>query len=204
MKDFYDKVSSLKDIVPIKFRIGTGVWYAKEVAWKKVYESYSVLPYIDARDCMDRLDTLFWPYRQRSYNDIAWKAYCSVSLRDWNQWISKSDVWDPTAISKNKWEASDSFKRACYCRWLGRFLYTMPKMFLSKKEIDSDKYNIKSVVMKKFWQELREWNADRMDKMDMMRSKYNEWDEEEQQNDIDAPDIHIDEATEGFTPHTDK
>ena len=80
----------------------------------------------------------------------------------------------------------------------------MPKMFLSKKEIDSDKYNIKSVVMKKFWQELREWNADRMDKMDMMRSKYNEWDEEDQQNDIDTPYIHIDEATEGFTSHTDK
>lgn len=179
-----DKLKELKKIIPIKFRV-----------WSKAGSNFIVMWYIDARDCQDRLDELFWTDRQRTYHDVWWKAYCTVSIWDWTKWISRSDVWDPTAISKNKWEASDSFKRACVNWGLGRFLYTMPKIMISESEEKANKYNITTFVKKKFKNELTE----RSNKYWLDLDKKSEYSSSDDEN-TELPDINMEDATDGFTP----
>lgn len=188
MKNFEQKFAELSKVIPFKFRVWSWVGAAKEVGNKKIYDKYVVMWYIDARDCMDRLDELFGPYRKREYVDIAQKAYCAVSLWDGRQWISKSDVGDPTAISKNKWESSDSFKRACVNWWLGRFLYTMPTVHITAEEYQANKYNVSGFIKKKYQLQLQEWYNKHDIKIDQLISKYensDDWDSSDWSPDID-------------------
>jgi hypothetical protein len=99
---FNDKIVELKKTIPFRFRIGSGMGKPMQVGDKKVYPKYMVLPYIDARDCMDRLDFIFGGDWKRDHYEVAGKSYCAVSLFNGRDWISRSDVGEPTAISKNK------------------------------------------------------------------------------------------------------
>lgn len=180
------KLEELKKIIPLKFRV-----------WSKAGTNFIVMWYIDARDCQDRLDDIFWLDRQRTYQDVWWKAYCTVSIWDWSKWISRSDVGDPTAISKNKWESSDSFKRACVNWGLGRFLYTMPKIMISESEEKANKRKITEFVKKKFQKELKEWAIQYWLDLES-KSKYNSTDDET----TELPDVNMDDATSGFNSPT--
>ena len=181
--DIRKQIEELKKIVPVKFRL-----------WAKAWSNYIVMPYIDARDCQDRLDELFWLDWSRSYKDIAWKAYCAVSIWDGSKWISREDVWEPTSISKNKGEASDSFKRACVNWWLWRFLYTMPKIMITHAEWEANKYNITWYVKKKFREELALWAKEYWLDLEK-KSKYQSSDDDNSEE----KDININDATSGFT-----
>lgn len=98
----------------------------------------SILLYKDARTDQNILDEtvgcLNW---QRSHQLIGDRLYCTVSIwdEDKKQWISKQDVGTESYTEKEKGQASDSFKRACFNLGIGRELYTAPFIWISKCKI---------------------------------------------------------------------
>lgn len=99
-----------------------------------------LLLYKDARCDMNILDETVGPMNwTRSHQIIGDRLYCTVSIYDdvKQQWISKQDVGTESNTEKEKGQASDSFKRACFCWGLGRELYTSPFIW-----IPADKCNI--------------------------------------------------------------
>ena len=94
----------------------------------RVWARYLI--YKDARVDQRLLDETVGPLRwQKSYEFLDGKLYCTVSIRDdaLKTWVSKQDVGTESNTEKVKGEASDAFKRACFCWGLGRELYTAPK-----------------------------------------------------------------------------
>ena len=102
-----------------------------------------LLLYKDARCDMRILDEVFgidgW---EREHQVVNGNLYCTV--RVWsekrNQWISKQDVGTESNTEKQKGEASDSFKRACFNIGIGRELYSAPFTWISlnQNEVKED------------------------------------------------------------------
>ena len=93
----------------------------------------SLLLYKDARVDQRLLDETYGPMNwQRSHEIIDGKLYCTVSVWDDKKgiWVSKQDVGTESNTEKEKGQASDSFKRACFNWGIGRELYTAPNIFI--------------------------------------------------------------------------
>lgn len=98
-----------------------------------------LLLYKDARVDMNMLDEIFgidgW---QRTHDVVNGNLFCTVSI--WSeeklQWIKKQDVGTESNTEKEKGEASDSFKRACFNIGIGRELYTSPQVKFNTTEKD--------------------------------------------------------------------
>jgi hypothetical protein len=97
----------------------------------------SLLLYKDARVDQNILDEevgcLNW---QREHQLIGDRLYCTVSIWDEKkkQWIKKQDVGTESYTEKEKGQASDSFKRACFNLGIGRELYTAPFIWIDSKK----------------------------------------------------------------------
>jgi len=89
----------------------------------------TILAYKDARVDMNRLDDVYgvegW---QKKYDLINGNLFCSVGIwsEKLNQWVWKQDVGTESAAEKEKGQASDAFKRACFNLGIGRELYDYP------------------------------------------------------------------------------
>lgn len=89
----------------------------------------SLLLYKDARVDQRVLDETFGMFGwKRSHQCIDGNLYCTVEIRDpaSGEWIAKQDVGTVGYTEKEKSQASDSFKRACFNWGIGRELYTAP------------------------------------------------------------------------------
>lgn len=89
----------------------------------------SLLLYKDARVDQKILDETFGAFGwQRTHQCIEGNLYCTVSIYDKESgtWVSKQDVGTTGFTEKEKSQASDSFKRACFNWGIGRELYTAP------------------------------------------------------------------------------
>lgn len=97
-----------------------------------------ILIYKDARVDQKLLDEVVGPMNWKdSYELINGSLYCTVSLwdKEKKEWISKQNVGSESNTEKEKGQASDAFKRACFNWGLGRELYTAPKdVFITLKE----------------------------------------------------------------------
>lgn len=90
-----------------------------------------ILPYKNARVDMHRLNRAFgvggW---QREHEVLNGRLYCSVGI--WNetinQWCWVQDVGTESNTEKEKGQASDSFKRACFNLGIGIELYDYPEI----------------------------------------------------------------------------
>lgn len=93
-----------------------------------------LLLYKDARCDMRILDETFgitgW---QRTHEVINGNLFCNVDIWDSEKkvWIRKQDVGTESNTEKQKGEASDSFKRACFNIGIGRELYTSPFIWIN-------------------------------------------------------------------------
>lgn len=95
---------------------------------------YSLLLYKDARCDMNILDeTVGAENWQRDHKEIKGNLYCGVGIWDntKSQWTWKWDCGTESNTEKEKGEASDSFKRACFNVGIGRELYTSPNISIS-------------------------------------------------------------------------
>lgn len=102
----------------------------------------SLLLYKDARVDQKILDETFGPFRwKRSHQCIDGNLYCTVEIYDEEMgvWVAKQDVGAAGFAEKEKSQASDSFKRACFNWGIGRELYSAPFIWVS-----ADKAVIKS------------------------------------------------------------
>ena len=106
----------------------------KNVKWRKGYKNGKDLVYIDARDVMDRLDTVFgidgW---QTKYEYLGGRMICNLSVRFDLEWITKSDGAGDSNIEGEKGGISDSLKRAAVLLGIGRYLYN-PNAFNANRE----------------------------------------------------------------------
>lgn len=84
------------------------------------------LAYIDARDVMERLDSVCgaadW---QDRYEVHGGRVICYLSIRVDGEWITKADGAGDTAVEAEKGGISDAFKRAAVKWGIGRYLYSM-------------------------------------------------------------------------------
>ena len=97
--------------------------------------SLMLLLYKDARVDQNLLDETFGIFGwQRSHEIIGGNLYCTVSVKnpETGEWISKQDVGVESNTEKEKGQASDSFKRACFNLGIGRELYSAPTIWVKK------------------------------------------------------------------------
>lgn len=123
----------------------------------------SLLLYKDARVDQRILDETFGAFGwKRSHQCIDGNLYCTVEIfdKETGQWVAKQDVGTMNYSEKEKSQASDSFKRACFNWGIGRELYTAPfiwipagKTAIQLKEIQnkekrcycSDRFSVSSI-----------------------------------------------------------
>jgi hypothetical protein len=89
----------------------------------------SLLLYKDARVDQKILDETFGAFGwKRSHQCIDGNLYCTVEIFDKEKqcWVGKQDVGTTGYAEKEKSQASDSFKRACFNWGIGRELYSAP------------------------------------------------------------------------------
>ena len=95
----------------------------------------SFLLYKDARCDMRILDELFSPFGwQREHKELKGTIYCGVSVKHGTEWITKWDAGAESNVEKEKGEASDSFKRACFNWGIGIELYTAPFIWVKYQQ----------------------------------------------------------------------
>lgn len=92
-----------------------------------------------------------------SHQSIEGNLYCTVEIfdKETGQWVAKQDVGTMNYSEKEKSQASDSFKRACFNWGIGRELYTAPFIWIpaGKAEIKSkenryycnDRFSVSSI-----------------------------------------------------------
>lgn len=93
----------------------------------------SLLLYKDARVDQRILDETFGAFGwKRSHQCIDGNLYCTVEIldREFGEWVAKQDVGTTGYMEKEKSQASDSFKRACFNWGIGRELYTAPFIWI--------------------------------------------------------------------------
>ena len=94
----------------------------------------SLLLYKDARVDQTILDETFGMFGwKREHQLLGDRLYCTVSVKnpETGEWISKQDVGTESYTEKEKGQASDSFKRACFNWGIGRELYTAPFIWIT-------------------------------------------------------------------------
>lgn len=101
----------------------------------------SLLLYKDARVDQNILDETVGPENwQRNHELINGNLFCNVGIRvqregDWSEWVWKQDVGTESYTEKEKGQASDAFKRACFNWGIGRELYTAPFIWIPAKDV---------------------------------------------------------------------
>ncbi|MCI8741883.1 MAG: hypothetical protein HFG63_04470 [Lachnospiraceae bacterium] len=113
----------------------------------------SLLLFKDARVDQKILDETFTPFGwKRSHQMLDGNLYCTVEIWDGEkqQWIGKQDVGTTSYTEKEKGQASDSFKRACFNWGVGRELYTAPFIWLGADQVEIRKKNDRYCTSERF------------------------------------------------------
>ena len=108
-------------------------WKAQSVKNDKAL----AVAYIDARDVMDRLDATVgvvgWRDSYRLLTDGS--VRCKLKVEICGKWVSKEDVGSPSEQpdggDRLKAASSDALKRAAIKFGVGRYLYSLPKAWVS-------------------------------------------------------------------------
>lgn len=125
-----------------------------------------VLLYKDARCDMNILDeTIGAENWQRNHEVINGNLFCNVGINikredGFDHWVWKQDVGTESNTEKEKGQASDSFKRACFNWGIGRELYSSPFIWikLDSSEITNGKCYTKFIVKEIGYNEKEEIN----------------------------------------------
>lgn len=124
----------------------------------------SLLLYKDARVDQKILDETFGAFGwKRSHQCIDGNLYCTVEIRDQKtgEWIAKQDVGATGHSEKEKSQASDSFKRACFNWGIGRELYSAPFIWIPASKVQIKKKDNKYYCGECFHVESISYNGSR-------------------------------------------
>lgn len=96
-----------------------------------------LLLYKDARTDANLLDEVMgqdgW---QCKFYECKGNLFCSVGLKIGDEWLWKDDCGAESNTERQKGEASDAFKRACFKWGLGRELYTSPLIWIDSEDCE--------------------------------------------------------------------
>jgi hypothetical protein len=106
-------------------------------ATSKAKDKGLALAYLDARDVMDRLDSVvgFESWQDEYDETKTGRIVCKISVDvhssggDPFNWVSKSDGAGDTAVEGEKGAMSDAFKRAAVKWGIGRYLYRLDSLW---------------------------------------------------------------------------
>ena len=121
----------------------------------------SVLLYKDARVDQNILDETFGMFGwQRHHEIIGGNLYCTVAVKDpeTGEWVEKQDVGTESNTEKEKGQASDSFKRACFNFGIGRELYTAPFIWIPAGKFNLQQDNGRFYTYDRFAVQTIEYN----------------------------------------------
>lgn len=124
----------------------------------------ALLLFKDARVDQKILDETFTPFGwMRRHQAIDGNLYCTVAVWDEGkgQWIEKQDVGTMSYSEKEKGQASDSFKRACFNWGIGRELYTAPFIWIPASRVDIKMKDNKYYTNERFSVQAIDYNAER-------------------------------------------
>ncbi len=114
----------------------------------------TLLLYKDARVDQRILDETFGAFGwKRTHQCIDGNLYCTVEIRDskTGEWVAKQDVGTTNYAEKEKSQASDSFKRACFNWGIGRELYSAPFIWIPAAKVNIQSKNGKLVCNDRFY-----------------------------------------------------
>lgn len=120
-----------------------------------------LLLYKDARCDKRILDETFGMMKWADcYSEIKGNLYCSIMLYDeeTGMWIQKQDCGVESAFGdKEKGEASDAFKRACFNVGIGRELYTKIFIWINTETVPSGKKDKSGKDIYKLKDQFKSW-----------------------------------------------
>lgn len=124
----------------------------------------SLLLYKDARVDQRILDETFGAFGwKRSHQCIDGNLYCTVEIfnKESGEWVAKQDVGTTGYTEKEKSQASDSFKRACFNWGIGRELYSAPFIWIPASKAAIQLKENKYCCYDRFTVKSIEYNSDR-------------------------------------------
>lgn len=85
------------------------------------------LAYVDARDVMDRLDTVCGPenWQDQMVETAKGRIFCTLSINVGGHWVNKCDGAGNTDVEGDKGAVSDALKRAAVKWGIARYLYSL-------------------------------------------------------------------------------
>ena len=96
-----------------------------------------MMPYINARDVMDRLDEVVhpWNWQDKMTETRSGRVICELSIYvdDIDRWVTKTDGAGETVIEGPKGAISDAFKRAAVKFGIGRLSLRKPRRCLGNE-----------------------------------------------------------------------
>lgn len=93
------------------------------------------LAFIDARDVMERLDSVVGPANwQRRYSHAGEMCICEIGIKLGEEWVWKADGAGETDFEKEKGALSAAFKRAAVNWGIGRYLYDLEAPWVAIKQ----------------------------------------------------------------------
>lgn len=103
----------------------------KQISWRvgatnREKTSGIALAYIDARDVMHRLDSVFGLDWQCRYTHADKKTICEIGVLIDGEWIWRAGGAGDSDIEAEKGAVSDAFKRAAVLFGIGQYLYALP------------------------------------------------------------------------------
>lgn len=119
------------------------------IATFKEGKGAQLLLYKDARVDMDILDTTVGPENwQKKFYRCGDSLFCSVGILCGEAWVWKDDCGSESNVEKEKGEASDAFKRACFNWGIGRELYTSPFIWVPADKLSGkyDKFQVEKIA----------------------------------------------------------
>ncbi len=124
----------------------------------------SLLLFKDARVDQKILDETFTPFGwRRTHQSIDGNLYCTGGVwdKEKQQWIAKQDVGTVSYSEKEKGQASDSFKRACFNWGIGRELYTAPFIWVPAENVSINPKGDRCTTSDRFSVQAIEYNEER-------------------------------------------
>ena len=132
----------------------------------------SLLLYKDARCDMNILDESVGAENwQRNHELINGNLFCNVGIKTGEQWVWKQDVGTESYTEKEKGQASDSFKRACFNWGIGRELYTAPFIWMGKDDVNIEEIKGKKTCRDNFSVEVIEYDGNVISKLIILDEK---------------------------------
>ncbi|WP_307479699.1 Rad52/Rad22 family DNA repair protein [Cytobacillus purgationiresistens] len=127
----------LLEALAVPFETKDIEWRVQSASRKNNVTKVLVVPYLNSRAVMNRLDDVCGAYWQSNFEKIIvgqQEAFqCRLSIKVENEWISRLDAAEVSDMESVKGGHSNSLKRAAVQWGIGRYLYDLPKYWVELK-----------------------------------------------------------------------